>query len=67
MDYFSFIIYRLFSEWVYFLINNDILIEFDIVVILCSDVDVNCLVLFKNVIKEYWGFDDFVGKDWLEF
>ena len=67
MDYFSFITYRLLSEWVHPLINNDILIESDIVVTLCSDADANCPVLPKNVTKELWGFDDPAGKDWSEF
>ena len=67
MDYFSFITYRLLSEWVHPLINNDILIESDIVVTLCSEANANCPVSPKNVTKEHWGFDDPAGKDWSEF
>lgn len=49
------------------LIDNNIIKNLNLVVILCSDVDVNCFFLLINVKKEYWGFDDLVGKFWLEF
>lgn len=49
------------------LIDKNILKNSNLVVTLCSDVDVNCPTLPPHVKKEHRTFDDSAGKPWSEF